>query len=276
MERQVISGLMLSLVLAGSSSAVPRAKQTERSKNEEQITIRIHNYAKVKASILLPAERAAADIFREAGVDSLWVNCFAGGAELAEAACANPVTPLDLVLNLLPRSMAQRLHFHDEVFGFAMEATGKEFGLFASVFYDNVKDCAVQRHLDLAQLLGDAIAHELAHLLLGANSHSSHGLMCASWSGKKLLVAEQRGLSFLSSETQRLQITLTARRLAALSPELPAMTDTQTGSAAAINRKLPTPWPNAVTVHLKSGRSALVQIGFSRRPNSDGIENSSD
>lgn len=238
MKRQVSGGLLLSLVLAGSSLAVPRGQQTERIKNEAQITIRIHNYAKVKASILLPAERAAADIFREGGVHSIWVECPDGQTELAEAGCARPVTPLDLMLNLLPRSMAQHLHFQDEIFGVAMETTGKDFGFFAYVFYDSVKDCAVQRQLDLPQLLGDAIAHELAHLLLGTNSHSNHGLMRAFWSGKELLVAEQRGLSFSASETKRLQITLTARRLAALSgtlsPELLTGADTQIGSAAAM------------------------------------------
>jgi len=238
MTRQIIIGLALSLALAASSFGAPQDAGTPRIKSERQITIRIHNYANVKPSVLLPAERAAADIFREAGVDSIWVECLAGQTELAEAACTSPMTPLVLVLNLLPRSMAQRLHFRDEVFGVAMETTGKEFGFFASVFYDDVKDCAVQGQLDFAQLLGDAMAHELAHLLLGTNSHSSQGLMCAFWSRKKLLVAEQRGLSLSSSETKRLHIALAARKLAALSgplsPELLAMTIAHTGSLAAM------------------------------------------
>jgi hypothetical protein len=111
----------------------------------------------------------------------------------------------------------QRLHFRDEILGLAIETTGKDFGLFAYVYYDNVKDCAVHRRLDLAVLLGDAIVHELAHLLLGANSHSSQGVMHACWSQKELLAAEQGRLSFSSSEKNRLQIALTARTLAALS-----------------------------------------------------------
>jgi hypothetical protein len=150
MTRQIIIGLALSLALAASSFGAPQDAGTPRIKSERQITIRIHNYAKVKPSVLLPAERAAADMFRVAGVDSIWVECLAGQTELAEAACTSPMTPLVLVLNLLPRSMAQRLHFRDEVFGVAMENTGKDFGFFASVFYDNVKDCAVQRRLDFA------------------------------------------------------------------------------------------------------------------------------
>ena len=238
MKRQRIGGLALSLVLAASSYGGPQDAGMPRTMNERKITIRIHNYAQVKPSVLLPATRAAADILREAGVDSVWVECLAGQTELPDAACTSPVTPLDLVLNLLPRSQAQHLHFRDKILGVALETTGEDFGIFASVFYDNVKDCAAQRQLDLAQLLGHVIAHELAHLLLGTNSHSSHGVMCAFWCGKELLAAEQRGLSFSSSEKKRLQITLTARTLAALngavSPELLPIANTQTGSAAAM------------------------------------------
>jgi hypothetical protein len=112
--------------------------------------------------------------------------------------------------------MVQHSHFRDEVLGIAINDTGKDFGVFASVFFDNAKDCAAQRGLDLTRLLGDAIAHELGHLLLGAKSHSGHGVMRPFWSGKELLAADQRGLSFSSSEKNRLQIALTARTSARL------------------------------------------------------------
>jgi len=171
-------------------------------------------------------------------VDSDWVECVVGQNELPEGACASPVTPLDLVLNLLPRSQAQHLHSQDKILGVAVEATGENFGIFASVFYDNTKVCATQWQLDLPPLLGLAIAHELGHLLLGTNSHSSRGVMRAFWSGKELLAAAQRGPSFSSSEKNRLQITLNARTLAAVSgvvtPELPPTANIQTGSAAAM------------------------------------------
>ena len=204
--------------------------------NERTITIRIRNSAQVKPSVLLPATRAAADMLREAGVDSIWVECPASQIESPNAACTGPLTPLDLVLNLLPRSNAQHLHSRDKILGVAFETTGEDFGIFATVFYDNVKDCAAQRQLELFQLLGHVIAHELAHLLLGPSSHSSHGLMRALWSSKELLAAEQRDLVFTSSEKKLLQITLTSRTLAALnggvSPELLPPASTQTSSAA--------------------------------------------
>ena len=92
----------------------------------------------------------------------------------------------------------------------------RSFGFYASIFYDNVKDCAAQEHLDLGPLLGHAIAHELGHLLLGTHSHMGHSLMSASWTNKHLQTAERRALTFSSSETQRLQMAIMVRRQAAL------------------------------------------------------------
>jgi hypothetical protein len=233
--RQRIGGLALSLVLAASSYGGPQDAGMPRTQTQGKITIRIHDYAQVKSSVLLKAERAAADILREAGVDSVWVECPPDQIELADAACTSPGSPLDLRLNLLPRSKARHLHYRDETLGVAAADETTGFGSFAYVFYDNVKDCAVEWRLNLAQLLGETVAHELGHLLLGTNSHSSHGLMGAFWSGKELLVAEQRGLSFSYSEKKRLQIALTDRTLAALSdavsPDLLPIASTQTGSA---------------------------------------------
>jgi hypothetical protein len=237
MRRHPFGGVALSLVLAASSHGAAQDAGMPRTTSERTITIRIHNYAEVKPSVLLPATKVAGDILRDAGVDSVWVECIVGQTELPEAACEKPVTPLDLVLNLLSRSQAQHLHFHDKILGVAAEPTGEGFGVFASVFYDNAKDCAAQWQLNLPQLLWLAIAHELAHLLLGTNSHSSHGVMRAFWSGKELLAAGQRDPSFSSSEKNRLQTTLSARTLAALrevvSLELPH-SEYPNGSVAAM------------------------------------------
>src|ERR1043166_4311950 len=73
MARQIITGLALGLALTASSFGAPQDAGRPRINSQRQITIRIHDYAKVKPSVLLTAERAAADIFREAGVDSNWV-----------------------------------------------------------------------------------------------------------------------------------------------------------------------------------------------------------
>jgi hypothetical protein len=216
MKRQIISGLSLSLVLAASSYGGPQQEGTARTRNEWQITIRIHNYAQANSSVLLDAEGAADDILRQAGTDAVWIECPIGQASSNRGDCSGHVSPLDFVVNLLPRSMSDRLHLRGGVLGVAFQAPGRDFGSTTAIFYDVVKD-VTQRQGDLAQLLGDAIVHELGHLLLGTNSHSTTGLMSAFWSRKQLIVVQQRGLAFSSAEAERVQKAVLARRLAALS-----------------------------------------------------------
>jgi hypothetical protein len=198
------------------ANPAPNDGSTPRMLNGDQITIRVHDYAEIKSKVLLQAERSAGDILRESGIDTHWVVCRVDETPSGDAACTRSMTSLDLILNLLPRPMAQRSNFRDDVFGVAMESAEKGFGFYASIFYDNVKDCAAHEHFDLAPLLGHVIAHELGHLLLGTNSHSTTGLMSAFWTRKQLAVVQQRGLALSFADSEHLQRAVRARRLAAL------------------------------------------------------------
>jgi hypothetical protein len=186
---------------------------THRTWSNRQITIRIHDYAQVKSAVLLQAELSASDILKEAAVDANWVECRVSETPSGDATCARPMTPLDVVLNLLPQSMVKRSDFRDEVFGVAVEGTEKDFGFFASVFYDKAKDCAALERIDFAPFLGAVMAHELGHLLLGKHSHSNAGLMRAGWSRKQLHIAEQRGLIFAPSDARQIQNAVVTRSL---------------------------------------------------------------
>jgi len=214
-----LSGIYAAIVLVASlhvqlvATAFAREAGTRRTWSNREITIRIHDYAQIKSAVLLQAEQSAANILKEAGVDANWVECRVGETPSGDTACARPMAPLDVILNLLPRSMAKRSDFRDEVFGVAVEGTEKDFGFFASVFYDQVKDCAVLERIDLAPFLGAVMAHELGHLLLGKHSHSNAGLMRAGWSRKQLYTAEQRRLVFAPSDARQIQNAVVTRSL---------------------------------------------------------------
>ena len=215
MKKQPVAGLVLSLLLATSSGSASQLCVTTSTHEGRQITIQVFDYAGIESANLLRAERVAENVLRDSGLDTVWVVCLAAGTWSKDAVCGAAPSPMQFNLIMLPHSMVERRSPRSGTFGFALEDGEDGFGCRASVFYDRVKDLVEQRGLSLAQLLGTVIAHELGHLLLGANSHSGMGLMSARWSSRELAAAQHGGLFFSSSESERLQKAVDARWRAA-------------------------------------------------------------
>jgi hypothetical protein len=213
MEREIIRGLTMSLILTVAAFGAPENAQKEQRSTKTQITIRIRDYAQADPTVRQHAQQVAGEILEKAGVDTRWIECPVGSS--STGACARPVSTLVLVVNLLPRSMSDRLRRAAGVLGVAIEANDGKFGYVASIFYDEVKERAREHQLNFGELLGDVTAHELGHLLLGTNSHSSSGLMSAFWSGNKLRLAAQGCLTFTDAEAKRIDAAMAARALAA-------------------------------------------------------------
>jgi hypothetical protein len=220
MKRKLFGGVALCLILAATSYGAQQESAVVLAVNPRTITIRIHNYAQVKPTVLLPAKKTAAEILKKAGVETIWVECYSGQASLSDAECAHPMTPLDLTLNLLPQSQTKHFHSRDEILGVALLPGGEDFGFYAYVFCGGAKAYAAHHELDLSRLLGHVIAHELGHLLLGANSHSGTGIMQPCWNVNDLIAIGHGGMSFSFSEKKKLQMALAVRTRGILSDEL--------------------------------------------------------
>lgn len=217
MKRQITSCLTVGLMLVATAFGTAKRAQKRQPVSGWQITIRIRDYAQANPLVRQHAEVAAGNILQEAGVATSWIDCPVGASSTED--CSSPrVSSLDFVVNLLPYSMSERLHLGGRVLGVAIEGNGKDFGFIASVFYDVVKERAAEHQQDIGELLGDAIAHELGHLLLGTKSHSGGGLMSAFWSGSRLRLASQGCLAFSDAEAERIQAALSSRALAATAP----------------------------------------------------------
>jgi hypothetical protein len=62
----------------------------------------------------------------------------------------------------------------------------------------------------LGTLLGNVATHELAHLLLGTNSHAALGIMRAHWGPKELESANMGALRFHSEQRERIAVRVAA------------------------------------------------------------------
>jgi hypothetical protein len=188
------------------------------------VSVRVYNYAGVSKRVIGGAEREAGRVFTAAGIDMTWLDCLApraqvgSGPTLAETTngassdCDASVKGATVGLRLLSRSSNPSKDFSDEMFGFA---TGSDL---ASVFYQRVVDLAWGVDKDgneIPWILGDVIAHELGHLLLGTNSHSPAGIMCANWNEDYLRLA-LRGRQLFSQEQSASMRATIARKQAEL------------------------------------------------------------
>lgn len=157
--------------------------------------VRTYDYAQTPGEIVVRGERMAAEIFRRAGIDLVWIDCPTSTNDLEKvAACA---ANTDLTVKILPEAMASK-------FGLPLSNLGVTVQRRASfVFYHRVRDLANNAGLSEAAILGSVMAHEFGHLLLGEGAHSDTGIMMADLDAKKFRDAEKGKLLNFSAEQAR-------------------------------------------------------------------------
>jgi hypothetical protein len=119
-------------------------------------------------------------LFRRVDVAVEWQGCVPGTADPTAEPSSSPFA---VTVVLLPAVMADRLDPRDDMMGKA-PGTATARGRPAYVFYDRLQYIARFFSADVGQVLGNAIAHEVGHLLLPHPSHSTTGLMRAIWVSK--------------------------------------------------------------------------------------------
>ena len=175
-----------------------------------KVTLRVYNYARVPAPILVSTEGEVKKIFRRAGVETEWLACRLSAAETRTPACERPLTTSDLILKLLPPSMAETIAAHDDTFGIALTVDG-EPARDALIFYQRALDLARTGYVHEQEILAAAMAHEIGHLLLGSNSHSPTGIMRAKWNRDELELARLGRLLFTPEQSALIRAEVRAR-----------------------------------------------------------------
>jgi hypothetical protein len=121
-------------------------------------------------------------ILASAGIAVEFVECYGGAVDTVSGKCAGPFPRIDLTLRVYPPKFATK----GEQLGYtAMTSDG---GAYITVFINPGQHKARLDSVSNGTLLGHAVAHEIGHVLLGADSHSPAGIMRPVW----LLVDEER------------------------------------------------------------------------------------
>ena len=177
-------GLVLLLPVSTVSARAP-------SSSTNSVSVSVYNDVGVPVRLVVEAEIIAARVFEQAGVNVRWINCPVVPRDLPDTAiCRKAVFPTYFQMRIVPPDP-----------GLSESSLGVSYmspdgiGCYSYVFYQRV---AQQRGKEQnpAALLGHIMAHEIAHLLLGTNSHSASGIMQAHWYLQELASANKGALLF--------------------------------------------------------------------------------
>jgi hypothetical protein len=170
-----------------------------------QLTVFVTDGAGASERLIADAERGATRVFHQAGVDVEWVNCGMKGERPSDSLCDAPIMAADLVVRIVPRART----LPQGIFGVSFLANG--MGAYADVFLDPIRELLeVDKQVSLAAILGDVMAHELGHLLLGSNAHSRDGIMQAHWEPEQLHRIATGQMQFTAEQALRMQPRITS------------------------------------------------------------------
>ena len=190
-------GWLLGLVLAA---------QAKEPDSRTEITVQLYNYAKAPKKEVRQAEVTVGWLFQKAGIDVRWVECPQPDlARGADQVCQQAADPRLFVLSIInwdsPRGS-------DSVLGFALLQGEANH---AAVVYPRIKavveENGVSQDCDLA---GNALAHELAHLVFRSTQHGE-GIMQTAWARGDYRLMAQRQLSFTREQGRMLRKMLGLR-----------------------------------------------------------------
>ena len=188
--------LPFGLLIVFSNAAVLAQNLAQGSSD---VAISVFNDSGISAELLKQAEKVSSHVFGEAGIHVDWINCSPGNeAPGGKVACGQAI-PQHLHLHIERRS----LNLRDSILGISYLASDGT-GFQADIFYDEIEKLRQETFLDPAILLGHVAAHEIGHLLLGTNSHSSGGIMRAHWTMEELARANNGLLLFTKSQSHRM------------------------------------------------------------------------
>ena len=187
------------------------------------IVLQVAGHGNVPLHIVALAKAEVTRIYRDAGVNVVWINAASSGSRSLLPQSSGTSDP-GFALVVLPREMTDQMTVTTEAV--ATEALGVAIGTrehrgrMAYVFYSRVERIARTR-LNMSRqverddiynliVLAHAMAHEIGHLLL-PYGHSSTGLMRADWNAKDLRLALDGRLKFTSEQAELIRGRLLAQ-----------------------------------------------------------------
>ena len=165
------------------------------------VRVIIHDSASVPVDVLETARNQTAATFAKAGIDLNWSSASNCRADDDARFCIQVL--------LRPRN-SQSAPGPGRIMGMALAADRVRAVL--SLYFDAVTDVARRYGWPRGDVLGLALAHEMGHVLLPPPSHSSTGIMQASWEGDDLRHVLSGDAAFTEEQVRAMRSRLASRQ----------------------------------------------------------------
>ena len=162
------------------------------------LVVRVYDAYGVSGVTLARAQRAVERILNDADLRVTWDSC----------PCADRVGPAELVVRI---SAAPAINDRSSL-GYSYIDVTRKAGTLATIFGDRVHMMARLAGTDEGELLGRAMAHEVAHLLLGTHDHAPAGLMRGRWDVRDLQRNQPWEWTLSRTDARTMRDALTRRR----------------------------------------------------------------
>ena len=186
-RKRWIAGLALCAGLLGSEDATAETPDTTT------IRLLLENTAGVPNDMLDRAQREVTLLFKRAGIPLEWID-----GEACLARC--------LTIRIISKPIGRKSR--DPRVLAVTSGTRELRGRFAWIFYDRIQAGSRELTLELAQLLGLVMAHEMGHLLLPYGAHSLAGIMRPEWDRAQVKNATEGLLTFTPDQAALIRARL--------------------------------------------------------------------
>jgi hypothetical protein len=169
----------------------------------QQVNVAVCNPGGVRGSVIADAKAETELVYRSAGVEIKWRECEAFPPPAAKT--GDPWFVIRLRTDKPPVKVGAA----------SLDVMGKAFvedsgGYMADAYLQAIQATSELHHGDPGVLLGFVMAHELGHLILGAE-HTPDGVMQAAWGQRQMNALRQRWLRFDDESATRLRRALESR-----------------------------------------------------------------
>jgi hypothetical protein len=182
--------LLLLLALAGKTITV--------SAQTSAVQVQVYDYTGLSPAALHEFTSRTQAILASSGA-SLEVDACARGNALCESRSGSS---RQVVIRVVPDWGKNKTSANLEKLG--MSVAGQNGGAYGTVFLKAAEEMASDANLPQTTVLAYAAAHEVGHLLLGAQAHTKRGLMKAIWAGDDFRAMAQNGVHFSPEQAHEL------------------------------------------------------------------------